>query len=62
MQNVAEQDQQREPAEQKAGTGIDRTVIRDLLTMTPGERMQMVDNDARVLEMLDRVAAQLRRQ
>jgi hypothetical protein len=58
---VAEQKQQHIAIEEKAGTGIDRTVIRELLTMTPGERMLMVDNDARVLEMLDRAAAQLRR-
>jgi hypothetical protein len=58
---VAEQEQQGSTPEQKPGTGIDRTVIRDLLTMSAGERMQMVDNDARVLALLDRAAAQLRR-
>ena len=58
---MAEQEQERAPVEEKPGTGIDRTVIRDLLAMTPGERMQMIDNDARVLAMLDRAAAQLRR-
>lgn len=47
--------------EQKPGTGVDRTVIRQLLTLNPGERMKLVDNDARVLAQLDRAAAHLRR-
>ena len=47
--------------EEKPGTGIDRTVIRDLLALTPGERMQLVDNDARVLASIDRMGEQLRR-
>ena len=58
---MREQQQPHTEAEEKAGAGVDRTVIRQLLTLTPGERMQLVDNDARVLAQLDRVAAQLRR-
>ena len=58
---MREQQQPHTEVEEKAGAGIDRTVIRQLLTLTPGERMQLVDNDARVLAQLDRVAAQLRR-
>ena len=45
----------------KPGTGIDRTVIRQLLELTPGERMKLVDNDADILTSLDRAAAQLRK-
>ncbi|HYR27702.1 MAG TPA: hypothetical protein VEU30_04510 [Thermoanaerobaculia bacterium] len=51
---------QEQPSD-KPGFGIDRTVIRDLLTLTPGERMKLVDNDAEVLAAIDRVAQQLRR-
>jgi hypothetical protein len=58
---MGEQEQTLPEAEEKPGTGIDRTVIRQLLALTPGERMQLVDNDARVLAQLNRVAAQLRR-
>lgn len=46
---------------EKPGTGIDRTVIRQLLALTPGERMKLVDNDAEVLAAIARVGAQLRR-
>ena len=55
-------EQKETPIREKPGTGIDRTVIRQLLTLTPGERMKLVDNDAEVLAAIDRVAAQLRRQ
>jgi len=53
--------QEQEQTEQKPGTGIDRTVIRQLLALTPGERMKLVDNDARVLAQIDAMGAQLRR-
>jgi hypothetical protein len=58
---VAAQEQEQTTLTEKPGTGIDRTVIRQLLTLTPGERMKLVDNDAEVLAAIDRVAAQLRR-
>lgn len=55
-----EQQQTAPAAEEKPGTGVDRTVIRDLLALTAGERMKLVDNDARVLAQVDRLGAQLR--
>lgn len=57
--------QEQEPtasaSEEKQGAGIDRTVIRQLLALTPGERMKLVDNDARVLAQIDRLRPKLRR-
>jgi hypothetical protein len=58
---MADEEQQQGTAEEKPGFGIDRTVIRDLLRMTPEERMLMVDNDARVLAQIAVVREQLRR-
>ncbi len=57
--------QEQEPTapapEEKPVAGIDRTVIRQLLALTPGELMKLVDNDARVLAQIDRLRPQLRR-
>jgi transcriptional regulator with XRE-family HTH domain len=38
----------------KTGVGIDRTVIRRLLTMTPSERAAAAAHEARVVERLPR--------
>lgn len=57
---MAEEEEEEEEYE-TAGAGIDRTVIRQLLVLTPGQRMLLVDNDARVLAQIDGWAGQLRR-
>lgn len=47
---MAERQQPAEHAvEQKPGTGIDRTVIRDLLVLTPEERVKLMIESARHL-------------
>lgn len=44
------QEQQQAPLpEEKPGTGIDRTVIRDLLALTPEERVRLIVQSARNL-------------
>lgn len=44
---------------QKPGTGIDRTVIRDLLVLTPEERVKLMVESAR--NLADFLAAARRR-
>lgn len=58
---MAEQERAQPQVDEKPGTGIDRTVIRELLALTAAERVRLVDNDARVLAQLDRAGAKLRR-
>lgn len=36
-------------AEQKPGTGIDRTLIREMLALTPAERARLIIDAARTL-------------
>lgn len=47
------------PVAQKPGTGIDRTVIRDLLVLTPEERVKLMIESAR--NLADFLAAARRR-
>ncbi len=55
MTIVAEQEQQQTAVEQKPGTGIDRTVIRDLLVLTPAQRLELMIESARNLaDFLDK--------
>jgi|GEM_PF-3471223 len=50
---MAEQPQQQlPPEEQKPGYGVDRTQIRELLALTPSERMKYMAEAARNLEVL----------
>lgn len=42
------------PADRKPGAGIDRTVIRQLLAMTPAERILLLIEEVRNLEAFDR--------
>ena len=52
---MAEQEQQQTAVEQKPGTGIDRTVIRDLLVLTPAQRLELMIESARNLaDFLDK--------
>jgi hypothetical protein len=39
--------------EQKPGTGIDRTLIHRLLTLTPAQRVALLVEEARTLAELD---------
>ena len=46
-------EQQTEPTvEQKPGTGVDRTLIRQLLTLTPAERVKLAVREANNLARL----------
>lgn len=45
----------------RGGIGIDRTLIQDLLAMTPAERAKTVVGDARMLVMIDRARESHRR-
>lgn len=47
---MAEQPQS--PEEQKPGYGVDRTQIRELLALTPAERLKYMAEAARNLEAL----------
>jgi hypothetical protein len=46
---VAEQEEQPSTLGQKPGIGIDRTVIRDLLVLTPDQRLELMIASARNL-------------
>lgn len=46
---MADQEQEQARAEEKPGTGIDRTVIRELLVLTPEERVKLIVQSARNL-------------
>jgi transcriptional regulator with XRE-family HTH domain len=41
-------------AEPRIGVGVDRSLIREFLRMTPGQRVRRLTGDARTLRMLDR--------
>jgi len=60
MARMAEEKQQHAaPANERPGTGIDRTVIRDLLVLTPEERVKLMIASAR--NLADFLAASRRR-
>jgi len=40
--------------EPRIGVGVDRSLIREFLRMTPGERVRRLTGDARTLRALDR--------
>ena len=46
---MREQEQKQPQAEEKPGTGIDRTVIRELLALTPADRVKLMIESARNL-------------
>ena len=46
---MAEQEREHAAVEKKPGTGIDRTVIRDLLVLTPAQRLELMIESARNL-------------
>ena len=46
---MREQEKVSTEVEEKPGTGIDRTVIRDLLVLTPAERVKLMIESARNL-------------
>jgi hypothetical protein len=54
---MAEQSHEAAPREeQKPGYGVDRTLIRRLLAMTPGERVRMMIAESRnVTDLLQRI-------
>lgn len=41
-------------AQPRLGAGVDRSLIREFLRMTPGQRVRRLTGDARTLRMLDR--------
>jgi transcriptional regulator with XRE-family HTH domain len=41
-------------AEPRFGLGVDRSLIREFLQLTPGQRVRRLTGDARTLRMLDR--------
>ena len=52
---MAEQEHEQVALEEKPGTGIDRTVIRDLLVLTPEQRLELMVESARNLaDFLDK--------
>lgn len=48
-----ESEPQASPEPQKPGTGIDRTVMRRLLKLTPLERLQLAAIEARNMALFD---------
>jgi hypothetical protein len=41
-------------AEPRIGVGVDRSLIREFLRLTPGQRVRHLTGDARTLRLLDR--------
>jgi len=44
----------------RAGEGVDRTLIRAMLDLTPADRLQMLQEEALFLDRLDRAGARRR--
>lgn len=58
---MAEQPHDATPREeQKPGYGVDRTLIRRLLAMSPGERVRVMVSESRNVERLMRKIGRLR--
>lgn len=45
----------------RRGMGIDRSLIADMLRLTPGQRLRLAGEEARALAPFDRAAARMRR-